>query len=146
MLLHDGGNRAAFEWHISRQHLKKNDAEAVDVTALVGLFIRPLLGRHVVGRTNDSGGLRADERAKQISRLNLGEAEIEDTNLIAHRPAGLNHYVQRLEIAVHDAVIVSRPDGGRDHTHVFKRLLRREWTLSGHQRLKRLALDKLHHD
>src|SRR5689334_8531481 len=146
MLLHDGGDVGAFERYVSRQHLMENYAEAVNVTASISLFAGPLLRRHVSRRTNYANRLGGNERTKQIRRLDLGETEIEDANLLAHRPAGFNHYVEWFEIPVNDAVFVSSGQCRRYHLHVFKCFRRSESSLVEYDGLKRHALNKFHYD
>src|SRR5690348_952527 len=146
MLLHYRGDVGTFERYVSRQHLVENYAQAVNVTSSIGLFAGPLLRRHVGGRTNNADCLGGHERTKQIGRLDLGETKIEDANLLAHRPAGLDHYVEWFEIAVNDAMFVGRGECGSYHLHVFKRFGGRKSSLVEYDGLERHALNKFHHD
>ena len=52
VLLHDRRNRVRFERHLTGEHLIEHHPEAVHISARVGWFVRPLLGRHVKRRAH----------------------------------------------------------------------------------------------
>src|SRR6185369_16492170 len=137
MLLHDGGDGGTFERYISRQHFVENYAQAVNVTSSIGFLAGPLLRRHVGRRTNDANCLSGNERTKQIRRLDLRETKIEYANLLAHRPAGFDHYVEWFEVTVNDAVFVCSAQCGSYHLHVFKCFGRRKSSFVRDQCLER---------
>ena len=90
-----------------RQHLVEHDAQREDVAARVDRVAARLLGRHVGERPHDQALERAvpaapGERVLVRGRGEAREAEVEHLDA----PALAQHHVPRLDVAVHDAVLV----------------------------------------
>src|SRR5213594_1296931 len=82
MLLHYRWDRASSEWDLAGQHLKENDAEAVNISPGVRFIIRPEFGRHVRGRSHECCRLCAHKRAQQFAGLNFCETEIQNLDAL----------------------------------------------------------------
>ena len=104
--------RQAGERGLARDQLVRHAAEGVDVGAVIGRGIaRRLLGGHV-GRCPDGGaqlGERGTRRTLGGGRDGLGDAEIGDDRGVAGEQD-----VVRLDVAVHDAVVVGVGERARD--------------------------------
>jgi hypothetical protein len=104
---HRLGGRVAPERPSSGEHLVQHDAEGEQIGARVDGLPAHLLGSHVANRTEDDAvaGDRGAcfERARSIGgRRGTGQTEIENLDV----PGGGQEHVLRLEIAVHDALVV----------------------------------------
>ena len=86
-------------------------AEGVDVGPGVDLLGPDLLGRHVEGRADDDA-VRA--RPPLIAAPQRGQAEVEDLDEVATVARGGDEDVLRLEIAVHDPLVVRLGEGVAD--------------------------------
>src|ERR671933_719251 len=100
---------AAAEGRLARQHLVEDDAQGVDVRALVEGVARGLLGRDVARRA--VGDLR---RVGLLGPDQLDDAEVCDLDAVA----GRDHDVRGLEVAVDDplarlAALVAVDEGVR---------------------------------
>ncbi len=108
----DVGDGLAAEYTVGRQHLVEHAAEGPDVGAPVDAAAPRLLGAHVAGGTQDHAGLGGLQhrrrgahlgvRPRRVARESLGEAEIEQL----HAAVLVDHDVRRLQVAVHDALVV----------------------------------------
>ena len=82
------------------KHLKHRYAQRVDIGTSAALALQ-LLGRHVLGSTHDLNRLR-------YGFIVLGTGGQTEVGDLDDRPAGRRqqHYVSRLEVAMHDAQMV----------------------------------------
>jgi len=99
VLAHDRPGGIGAEGHDARQHLIEDDAQGVDVRADVNPPTLRLLRRNVMRAAHEQAGL-SESGHGDVS----GDAEIHDF----HRAIGRDHEVLRLDIAVDDAMLVSR--------------------------------------
>ena len=94
-----------YERRLASQHLVDDDAERIDVAAMVDLFCaQALLGRHVDWRAHQGAGASLERIAGQ--RVQLGDAEVEDLHPLA-RGIGFfrdDKQVVGLEVAMNDAL------------------------------------------
>ena len=108
--------RDSLEWRPTRQRFIKDRPQRV------GVRRRPdgpagaagLLGSHVAGRADDGAFLRFGTAAVGL----LGQTEINDLGCAVRR----EEHVGRLQVAVDDAAVVGRVDGGRQSFHNPSRL------------------------
>ena len=106
---------------------KKHHAETVDIRTRVRLLVRPLFGRHVIRRTHQARRLRLDERTEKLARLDLGQTKIEYLDRLRQvRLVAADHDVQRLEIAMNDALVMRRADAGTHRDDHFQGSFRGE--------------------
>ncbi len=96
--------RGAGEGPAAGEHLVDHGAEGEEIRAVIHLLALDLLRRHVADRAHDRPRHRraAGERAVLASRGLLGEAEVQDL----HPPVVRQEEVGRLEVAVHDPLVV----------------------------------------
>ena len=79
MLPRDGEERAAREQHASRQQLKRDGADGVDVASLVPDEAAQLLRRHVLRRSNG----RTDTRDPGVGAIRVvSQPEIENGDVV----------------------------------------------------------------
>ena len=98
-------NRRAAKQPRAGDHLVQHDAKRPDVSTPIDRLALSLFRRHVGGRTQNGGGTRRDgDRGAVKGRLvqDLGQAEVEHLD----QPAGRQHHVGRLQIAMDDAFLV----------------------------------------
>ena len=106
------GDRFPREKPIAREHLEQDDAEGPNVRALIHQLPTRLFGRHV-GSGTDNHAHPADRVHRQALRVleplagrgfvrHLGQSEIQHL----HRAVRPQDDVARLQIAVHDALLV----------------------------------------
>ena len=95
------------------QQLEQDDADAVQVAAMVHLLAADLLGAHVAGRADGELGVAVGDCAVRSSPVveQLGQAEIHHLDHFVGRVGIDDHQVGRLQIAVDDALGV----GGLQH-------------------------------
>ena len=152
----DGGNRVgdglAFERAAPREHLVEHRAERPHVGALVNGAAPRLLGRHVGGGAeNDAdAGHRTRRDRRRLVRIpfsrrtrigELRESEVEHL----HGPVLADVDVRRLQIPVHDALLVRRFERFGDLAGD------RQGLVDGYRRARdaigeRLPFDELHHE
>ncbi len=118
------------------QHLVEDDADRVEVGALVDGLALGLFGRQVLGRAQNGAGLG------HLRVVGLGDAEVGDL----HRAGGVDQDVLRLDVAVHDVRAVGHLHRGKQLEGYAHRLARGVATLAADVVLERLALDVLHDD
>ena len=131
----------ARERHLAGERLVEHGAEGVDVGPAVDVVAAQLLGRHVIERPNPlaRGGQAAFRGAP------LGQPEVGEVDVLAPA-AWRDQDVRRLHVAVDEAALVCRVEGGRDlgdHTGGPQRV---ELALGGHQRAQVGAVDVAHRD
>ena len=129
-------HRLAEERHSAGEHLVEDDAERVHVTERADLLEEAggLLRRHVGRRTHDGAGTRLIDVLVEL----LGQAEV---GHLGHT-VGRQQHVDRLQVAMNDALAVGRRDGlGQRLKHLRRptRRLRRPGHLAG----QTAALDEL---
>ncbi len=95
---------AAARAALADQHLRQNQAERIDVGALIDLLAGRLLRRHVGQRPDDRAG-RGGERAR---RRRARDPEVGDDRLLGV----VDEDVGGLQIAVHDAHLVRGAQAG----------------------------------
>ena len=96
VLVHDRHVIAARVGRHAGQHFVEDDAERVDVGALVDLLAEDLLGRHVLRRADDVAGLG---ELRVAFALRGGDAEVHDLE----QAFLVDQHVRGLEVAMHDA-------------------------------------------
>ena len=118
----------------AHEHLEQHEAQRVEVTARGGLVSRELLRRHVSG---SSGKELALGRS-----LADGQPEVRD----AGAAAPVDHDVGRLQVAVHDALVVHGRESGAQVARELERLVRRQPADARQERREILAVHVLHRD
>ena len=106
VLHRDRDRRVALERHAAGEHLVEHDAERVDVGLRADAAAARLLGREVLRRADD----RADLGHLRIAGVRDAEVGHLDAPVVAHE------HVVRLDVAVHDAVLVRVAQPG-EHLH-----------------------------
>src|ERR1043166_2629655 len=120
MLLHYRRDRRAFERNVAGKHLEQHHAQRIKARTRIRFFIGPLLWGHVVWRTHQPGRLCLYERAKKLAGFDLCEAKVEYLDRSRHiRLVAADHYIQRLEIAMNDALMMRRADACADSGDQF---------------------------
>ncbi len=129
-----------------RRQLVEDDADRVEIAAVIELGAAGLLGRHVLGRAADEAG--AGERGALVVGAvdDLGDAEVEHLDEVGLVAPLLHHDVLGLEIAVDDAGAVRvgerREHLGDDAHHAGLG----QRPLAGEHGVQVLALHVLHGD
>ena len=127
------------EGRLSGQHLVRDAGERVDVAASVELALAGgLLGAHVVRRADRGARLRQplpDLRADRVRDPEVGD----------ERLAPREQDVLRLDVAVHDAVLVRVRERVRDLPGEPQGLVDGERLLAPEQRAQRVPLHVRHH-
>ena len=126
------------------RHLVEQDAEGEDVGPVVERLPRHLLGGHVGHRSHHDAlarvGLGRQGGVGGLARgAHPGEAEVQDL----HAPVLRHHHVGGLEVAVDDALVVSRGERLGERGGDLEDPVHREPAL-GDQPVERLTLDELH--
>ncbi len=138
---HERGLASARERPVAGRHLVQHDAEREDVGARVDGAALDLLGRHVRHRAHDDALTRLGDGLEFRSRVcsHLGQAEVEHL----HAAVARHHDVGGLQIAMHDALLVSGRQRFGDLHRQREDLPHRK---SGRQHLpvQRLAFHQLH--
>lgn len=93
--------------------LVQDDAQRIDVDAMIGLAALGLLRRHVVGRAEDHAGLGL-LRLSAVETRELGDAEVEDLHEVRAPRVVDQKYVLWLEIPVNDSLGVGRRQPATD--------------------------------
>jgi tRNA A-37 threonylcarbamoyl transferase component Bud32 len=113
LVLHQGGERGvAVEGEPPGQGLVGEHPEGVDVRPVVDDVRRGLLRRHVLRRPDD--GADPGEPLRLGRPGPLGDAEVEHLHEVAAVGPAEDEDVLRLQVAVHDAALVRRPEGPAD--------------------------------
>ena len=131
------GRRTA-ERRIACEHLECNEAERVDVGAMIGVRGSGLLGRHVRGSAN--GHPRACE-CRPAHRLRHCSRDAEVCN---HRVPVAEQDVVRLDVAMHDAFAMRVGQRIGDLAKQPGRFGHGQFALVVEPRTKRFALDQRH--
>ena len=139
MLVGDGDGGVALEGRAAGQQLEEHDARRVQVGACVHGLASCLLGGEVLGGADDGvrlrhGGLRVGQ--------GTGDAEVHDLDLAVRR----QHDVARLDVAMHQVVVVRVLQGGQDTRHDLDGFVDRDGRAVGDQLLDGVPLDVLHDD
>ena len=101
--------RAAGERQPARQQLVEDDADAVQVAAMVHLLAAGLLRAHVARRADGELGAACRDLGELRRGVDqLGQAEIHDLEHLVGRVRIDDHQVGRLQIAMDDALGVGR--------------------------------------
>ncbi len=143
------GNRLAAVGPLGRQHLVDHATEGPDVGARVHLLPARLLGAHVGGGAHDHAGLRRrrGDRRRQLRVVarraflleRLRQPEVQHLDRAVRRQRD----VRRLQVAVHDAVVVRGLERFGNPRGDAQRLLDRQRPLLEH--LRQVApVDQLH--
>ena len=139
VLVHDRHVVAAAVGRVAGQHLVHDDAEAVDVGALVDLLAEDLLGRHVFRRADDVARLR---ELRVAALRGGGDAEVHDLE----QPRVVDQDVRGLQVAMDDALLVRDAHADADVRAVGDGLLRRHRLLVGDLGAERMRRKVLHRD
>jgi hypothetical protein len=130
--------RTPLEGRLSREHLVRERAQAVDVRAVVQVRLaHGLLGRHV-GR-----GAQGDAHRGQLAGTGvahrLGHAEVRDDGMAARE-----HHVVGLDVTVHDAAFVGVGQGVRNLAEDADRIAHRQHAVSLELLTQGLAFHERH--
>jgi hypothetical protein len=128
--------RLARERLAAREQLVQQHAGREQIRAPVDRLVRRLFGRHVVGAPHDDADLRRPAEGQ------LRDAEVQDLD----GPVVENAHVARLDVAVHDAVLVRERQSRAQLDDDVELLVQRERRLRVHDLLEVPAPEKLHHD
>jgi hypothetical protein len=139
LLVGDGHRVLALERHVARHHLVHDDAEAVEVAAGIGVAALGLLGREIGRRAHHGAGL--SEVLLRGGVHGASDAEVSDL----HRAGRRHEDVGRLHVAVHDAVAVGEPEGGRHIGRDVDGALRVERAVGAQDVGEGAAVHVLHH-
>ena len=120
------------------EHLRENQAERVDVGALVDGLSGRLFGRHVRQRSDD----RAGRRGKRAGVGRTSDPEVGDDRLLGV----VDEDVGGLEIAVHDASLVRGAKARHDLTGERQHPGDRQLALGSEQTREIGAVDERHRD
>ena len=120
------------------EDLVQDDAQRVDVAAVVGGFAAGLLGGHVIDGADDGAGLGHGRPRLERAR----DAEVGDEGV----PVAVDQDVLRLEVAVHDPGLVRRLERLGDLARQRQRPFDRQRPLALQQRFEIFPLDELHRD
>ncbi len=125
------------ERDLADQHLVEDDAERVDVGALVDAVAHRLLGGDVVGGAEDAAGRRHPVLLELARDPEVGQLR---------PPLGVDQHVLRLDVAVDDVARVGDGEAAGDLDRVGERFLRVERADPADPLLQRLAFDVLEDD
>ena len=139
MLVGDRDRGVADERRPAGEQLVEQAAGGVDVAAGVDLLAAGLLGREVLRGADHGGGL--GHRGAGVGHR-AGDAEVHHLHVAG---AG-EHDVGRLDVAVHDALLVAVGQRGEHAVGDLHRALGHQPVAGGEQLAQRRALDVLHHD
>ena len=136
MLERDRDGAVALERHGAGQHLVENDADRVEVGALVHLIALRLLRREILGGPKNGADLR------HAGVAGARDAEVHDLDV----PVAVDHDVLRLDVAVDDAAAVRALDGGEQLQTDADGFVPAQAIVPADEVFERLALDVLHDD
>src|SRR5690606_764885 len=86
------------------------------------------------------------ERTEKFAGFDLRKPEIKDLHRLRHiRAVGADHDVQRFQVAMDDALMMSGPDARADRGNKLESALGRKFAFAGEKVVERFALDVLHH-
>ena len=129
----NGRAESGLEQPLAGEHFVEHHAEGPDVGAFVYRLAFGLLGRHVGGGAEDHAGLgRGSGDGGRVIRLNhgrsaqLGEPEIQNL----YRSFGRDLHVSRLQVAMHDSLLVRGFERIGDLPRDIDRFVERNGTLS----------------
>ena len=138
-VLVDQGGAVPLERRASGEHLEQHAPQGVDVRGRLGALAGGQLGGHVLGRPQHVVRL-ADRDADVVQ--GLGDAEVHDP----HRAVGGDHDVARLDVVVHDALLVAVSQGVQDVGGDRHRPRGGQLPLGVQDGAQGAAGDLLHHD
>src|SRR5262245_52616808 len=117
--------RLSTEGPPAAQHLIQNHAEAEDVRAMIRLLPAYLLWRHVTYSPHHRARIgdlflcgRLTVHATYLRRLQFGQAEVDDFDA----PVSSDEEIPRLEVTMHDSLLVSGGEPPDDLLSVVQRL------------------------
>ena len=128
---------SAMEGDVAGEHLVEDDAERVDVGALVDVLAHRLLGGDVVGGAEHPAG-----RGHPLLLERAGDAEVGHLRA----PVGVDQDVLRLDVAVDEPAGMGAVEAAPDLDRVGDRLVDRQRPLPWIRSLQRAALDVLEDD
>ena len=131
------GDRVRGERVVAAEELVEDRPHREEVRAQVELLAARLLGRHVGGRPDDRARHREPREV-----LGVADPEVADLHGAVLRP----HDVLRLDVAVHDALLVRGGEAVQRLVHGVERDLPREAPRLLAQRVELAAVDVLHDD
>ncbi len=141
VLVEHGGVVVGLERHDAGEHEVEQDADRVDVDALVDLLAEDLLRRQA-GRGPEHV-LLGDVRR---SGDQLGEAEVEDLDVVGPPLPLAQHDVGGLDVAMDDAARVGLAEALEHLRGDRHEVGEREASPATHEAIEGLARDVLHHD
>ena len=130
--------RGAVEGSPSGQHFVEHAPERPHVRPFVDLFPADLLGAHVGRRPDHRALARRQRRVIRLARGGLGNAEVEHLDMAVARDLDIG----RLEVAMHDPLVVRRRERAGDLGRDSSRIRQRQPAPS-QSRGERLAVDQL---
>jgi len=134
--LRDGG--VAVKWHRASDHLVEDQAEGVEIDAVIDLAARYLLRRHVAWRAQQLAAAGHVGRRRQ----RLRQAEIRDVG----GAGSIDQDVVRLQIAMDDTFSVGGGEGLRDLAADRDGTIERQPALAAEDAVQILAIHEGHGD
>ncbi len=136
MLHRDLHRRVAREGHRPRQHLVEEDADGVEVGALVDPGAPRLFRREVLGGADDGAGLG------HLADPGPGDAEVRHLQA----PVRVGHHVVRLDVAVDDALAMREAERAEHLAGELDRVADRERPAGDDELLQAPPVEVLHRD
>ena len=137
MLQGDGQRAVPAEWNLPRQHLEKDDPQAVNVGPLVEIATACLLRRDVLGRPQHRAGLSQLDRSHHSGDAEVGQLRV---------AGGVEEDVLRLDVAMDHVLVVGEIEGIGELRRDFKRPVLGQGTPLIDELLERRSREVFHRD
>ena len=133
------------ERHLAGEHLVEQDAQRIEVAALIGALVAGLLRRDVVRRPHEGAGI-GDLTVRVVAVEELHQAEVEHLDEVVIVVLPQEHDVGRLQVAVDDPQRMRLSQRAADLLRHVDDALLRERALLLHRLRQRAAVEELHGD